>query len=472
MLESATNHTRGLVISALSITVCTAVGLLAKETAVMLPLYAVLAEWTLFKFRQWDGAPSKSVIGFFVVTLLVPFCIGLAWLLPGLLSPATWATRNFSLGTRLLTEARVVVDYIAWTLLPTPKALSFYHDDFAVSQGLLSPWSTLASIAALCMLATLAVRLRTRHPAVSLGLLWFLGAHLLTATILPLELVYEHRNYFASLGLLMVVVPILLPLSVTPAIKRNTWVLPGQILLGGLMILWAGLTAMTAKSWSSPLSLAQELAWRAPHSPRAQYELGRTYIIYSNYDPSSRFTTLTYSVLERAAALPGSSILPEQALIFMNSRMKLPIKDQWWDSMIGKLQARKAAVQDESSLEALVRCMHEGRCDLPNTRMNSAFQAAVSHPNPSARLLAIYGEFAWNQLGDTKLGEQMTRAACQTAPRETAYRISLIRMLASEQKFDEARQQLNELKRLNIGGYLDKDLAALHAVIPAPRSAM
>ena len=73
--------------------------------------------------------------------------VGLTWLLPALLRPETWATRDFTLPTRLLSEARIVVDYIVWTLLPTPGALSFYHDNFHISTGLLTPWTTLASIA-------------------------------------------------------------------------------------------------------------------------------------------------------------------------------------------------------------------------------------------------------------------------------------------------------------------------------------
>ncbi len=95
------------------------------------------------------------------------------------------------------------------------------------------------------------------------------------------------------------------------------------------------------------MHLAEDLAGRAPDSPRAQYELGRTYIIYSHYNPTSPFTKLAYGPLEKAAALPDSSILPEQAMIFMNSRMHLPLKDAWWDSMITRLHAHSPTVQDE-----------------------------------------------------------------------------------------------------------------------------
>ena len=87
------------------------------------------------------------------------------------------------------------------------------------------------------------------------------------------------------------------------------------------------LTASTAYAWGNSLRLARDLAERAPDSPRAQYELGRSYIIASKYNPDSPYTPLVYPPLEHAAKLPDSSILPQQALIFFNARMHRPIKD-------------------------------------------------------------------------------------------------------------------------------------------------
>jgi hypothetical protein len=231
------------------------------------------------------------------------------------------------------------------------------------------------------------------------------------------------------------------------------------------MILWTLETATTAMAWSSPLSLAQTLASRAPDSPRAQYELGRTYIIYSNYDPTSRFTKLAYAPLERAAALPDSSILPEQALIFMNARMHLPIKEAWWGSMITKLKSRKATVQDESSLGALTQCARDSLCDLPKQKMISAYLAALSHPDPSARLLAMYGDYAWNVLGDRYLGIRMTEDAVDAAPSEPAYYITLIRMQVALGRSKEAHVELERLMHLNIGGHLNEDLIRLRHLL-------
>ncbi|MDE1892985.1 MAG: hypothetical protein KGH90_01465 [Xanthomonadaceae bacterium] len=487
--ERPSTGNRGFILCLVSITIPTAVGILAKETAVMLPLYALLVEWILFGFQRPQDAcvasdtpktaPSgrcdRRLIALFLLVLVLPMILGLAWLLPGIFNPETWATRDFTLRTRLLSEARIIVDYIVWTLLPTPHALSFYHDNFRISQGLMAPWTTLVSIVFLAALVLLMIWLRHRRPLAALGIALFLGCQLLTGTIIPLELIYEHRNYFASFGLLLALVPML----AAPGERSSTlpsqgdgapvavvagglpMALPRHVLLAGLMLCWTMLTALTAYAWGNPLRLAADLASRAPRSPRAQYELGRTYIIFSHYDPSSPFTRLAYAPLEKSAALPDSSILPEQALIFMNSRMHLPLKDSWWDSMIAKLKSHKPGVQDESSLGALTQCNRDHQCDLPKQRMMQAYLAALSHPDPSARLLASYGDYAWNVLDDHPLGERMTADAVKTAPNEPAYRITLVRMLVVQGRIADAQAALLGLQSLDLGGRLDTSLKEL-----------
>ncbi|WP_267222683.1 hypothetical protein [Dyella silvae] len=459
---------RWLSLTAASITLPTAIGALAKETAVMLPLYALLTEYMLFGFLRQDKHDKDwRIVTLFVVVLALPMALGLAWLIPSLTRPEAWATRDFNMGTRLLTEARVVTDYINWTLLPLPHSLSFYYDDYPISNGLFSPWSTAASLCTLIALATVALWLHKRRPAAALGIALFLGCHLLTGTILPLELVYEHRNYFASFGLMLALVSLLFDRSTQQSAMAHR---ASVALMTALLLWWTGLTATTAFAWGEPLRLALMLAERAPHSPRAQYELGRTYIIYSKNDPSSPYTQLAYAPLERAAALPKSSILPQQALIFMNSRMSLPLKEAWWESMDVKLRAQRPGVQDESSLAALVQCAEHGQCKLPPDRMQTTFEAAMSHTNPSPRLLSTYAEYAWNVVDDQSLGVELQTRAADGAPHEPAYLVTLIHMLLARGEHEEAQNRLEQLERLNVGGHLDSQIDTLHRQIDSDTS--
>jgi protein O-mannosyl-transferase len=467
-----------------SIAVPTALGLLSKETAVMLPLYAGITEVTIFKGRSClpnrplgSQDADRRITALYIALLALPLLAGSIAVLPRMLAPEIWANRSFSLGERLLSEGRIVVDYISWTILPSPESLSFYHDDFNISKGMFLPWTTAASFAVLAVMLAVAIKARRSFPLVSLGIGYYLACHILTGTILPLELIYEHRNYFASAGLL---IAILSPLTArfhdvrlnqsTPFLyddahandsKHRTLGI-AAIAVAAILIVNSSLqTAATAYAWGDPLRLAQELAYRAPQSPRAQYELGRTYIILSKYDPNSPFVPLTYPVLERAAELQKSSILPEQALIFMNSRMKRPVKGEWWESMIKKLARNPIGIQDESSLGALTSCSIKQDCDIPKARLMQAFAAALSHPSPSARLLATYGDYAWNELHDRDLAFRVMKNAVETAPKEPAYRITLARMMLTVGDKDGAAEQIKTLERLNVGGSLDSDIAKL-----------
>lgn len=454
-------HPFAYVATAATIAVPTALGLLAKETAVMLPLYACLVEWVVFGFRRSSQAKGADwgIITIFIVLLALPGIIGLSLLLPGLLRPETWAIRDFTLSTRLLSEARIVLGYVAWTLLPTPSALSFYHDDFVISSGLFSPWSTFVSIVVLGAMLAFAIFFRRRYPLASLGILFFLGSHLLTGTIIPLELIYEHRNYFSSLGLMLAVVPLLSAPSAQPG--QHSFGLAKKVLLAGLVCVWGLFTALTAQAWGNPLGLAEELAARAPNSPRAQYELGRTYIVLSNYDLASPFIEKAYEPLEKAAAMPRSSILPQQALIFLHARIHRPIKDAWWESLTKKLKDRVPGIQDESSMGALVKCARDKLCDLPRERMIDAFMAALSHPNPSPRLLSMYSDYVWNLLDDRELGLRLMEQTTQLAPREPAYWITLTRMQIALGDKSSALDSIKQLEALNIAGSLTSSIEEL-----------
>lgn len=476
MRHESDTQLAGLGISASSLIVGTLFGLMAKETAVMLPLYAFLIESLLLGFRSRKTKNlDRRIVVLFALTLFVPMILGAAWLAPTLMRPEAWATRDFNVWTRLLTEARVVVDYLIWTVLPLPSYLSFYHDDYIVSTGLLSPASTAASLCILVALIGWMTWLRKRRPLAALGIALFLGAQLLTATILPLELVYEHRNYFASFGLLMTLVDLLYlrtAANTTMSLAtrdRHPWrAINTRLTLLALLALalwWTIATAVTAYAWGDSLRLSVELANRGPDSPRAQYELGRTYIIYSGYDPNSPYTTLAYAPLERAARIPTSSILPLQALIFMNARMHLPLEPSWWDTMTAKLKERRPGVQDESSLAALTHCAIDKLCDLPPEDMTRAFQAALSHSDPTARLLSMYGEYAWNVLGDRDLGLAMARRASEGAPHESAYLMTLIKMEIATGHLDCAQEDLLRLRKLSIGGSLDSSIEQLATML-------
>lgn len=465
---------RSIALAVTSILMGSVLGLLCKETAILTPLYAAIIEVIVFRGQtkaHQDGSVrmSRSVLAFFLLVLVLPFIAGTIMVVPSLFAPATWAPRTFTMAERLLSECRIVVDYIVWTLLPTPPSLSFYHDDFIISTGWLQPWSTLACALALAGLAVAAWLLRKRAPLVALGIAFFFACHVLTATIIPLELIYEHRNYFSSLGLALALAALARG-DDTVGIQspRRRAAILGLAVLGAYYL---AITAFTATRWANPLVLAQELAIRAPDSPRAQYELGRTYVIASSYRSNSPFVQPAYDALEKAAALPRSSTLAEQALIFFAAKLHQPIKEFWWASMETKLRTGPVSIEDESAIISLSTCALQQGCDLPVDKLLGLYQAALSHPSPHSRLLAAYADFAWSSLEDHTLGYAMIRLATEKEPAEPAYHVTTVRFALAMGDRKVAEDQMARLQSLNVGGRLNTTIAPLQKQIEAAHAA-
>lgn len=453
------DHNAGFGACALGIVLATAIGATVKETAVMLPLYAFLVEWLVFGFARHGGGSDRRLAALFAAVLLLPAVLGLAVMTPWLLDASTWSTRDFGLATRLLSEARIVIAYIGWTLLPLPQTLSFYHDHFVISDGLLSPWTTLASLLAIAALLLLAWRTRKNRPLLALGILLFFGSHLLTGSVLPLELIYEHRNYFPSFGLLLAVIPLL---TAPGRAARAT-----QLLLLVLFVWWSGLTLLTARAWSDPLKLASELALRAAQSPRAQTGLGRELLLRSGYDPQSPLLSQGMAAMERASAMPNSSILPEQALIVANALRHLPLEQRWWDRMLVKLKEHSASSEDVSALGTLVRCARKRDCELPREPMLAALETSRQLTPGDPQLLTIYSDYAWGVIGDQQLGETLASAAVDLQPGNADARIALARMNIVLRRPEKVQEQLQALERLNVAHRLDRPIADLRRLVQA-----
>jgi len=453
----------------LSLALCTGIGVLVKESAVLLPLYAACVEFALARGRARDGRPARDVRLLFALVLGLPLVAGSIWLLTWVGGETSYA-RPFTAIERLMTEARVLVDYVYWTLVPQPEQLTLYHDDVVVSRGLLDPPSTLACGAALVAALVAAVALRGRRPLFALGVLWFFAGHALTGTVVPLMLVMEHRNYFPSIGLLVAIASFVVE---SPA----TRVRPRAIVLvfACLFAFQAFSTWMRAQEWSDPLRLALSEASKRPGSSAAQYELGRTLLYSRRAGETQPMTEQGFEVLERGARIPASDILHEQLLIVMHAELGRPIEPRWWDSILHKLQTRPPTTADIGGIDALFRCEARGPCPRDYGRLKAIFDAAVAWPSTDGVLLTMHGAFAEHALGDLALAERQYRAALARAPGEPLTHANLIRLLAREGRLDEARAQLARLRRLNHFGSIDSMVQDLAGVIesapPAPAAA-
>lgn len=171
-------------------------------------------------------------------------------------------TRDWTLPERLLSEPRALWSYAGQWLLPRAGGGGVYVEGFAASRGWLTPWTTLPAMLGLLACAAGAIAFRRRFPILCLAVLFFLAAHLLESTTIPLELYFEHRNY--------------LPMALFGWPLAHFLLRPGNylryraaaafLLLTALLLL----THMRATTWGNPALLSMLSANYEHDSARAQ----------------------------------------------------------------------------------------------------------------------------------------------------------------------------------------------------------
>lgn len=173
---------------------------LSKENGVLaLPLVA-LVEWLVF-----TGKPRpRSVHVFLGLTVGLPMAIAIGFLV---LHPdyfvRGYASRDFTLSQRLLTEPRILWDYLGTSFFPIGSSLGIYHDNYVLSQSLWHPVGTALAIVAWLGISAWAFLWRRKAPLFALGVFGYLLAHLLESGPIALEVYFEHRNYLPSVFALL-----------------------------------------------------------------------------------------------------------------------------------------------------------------------------------------------------------------------------------------------------------------------------
>lgn len=185
----------------LGIPFLTVLGIQGKQNAAILPALCLVVELAYFR---WPRTWPRPLSVFFALTLLLPLVLATLLLVvkPDALLIG-YGEYEFTPAQRLLSEARVLCSYLHMLLVPHPPSMGLYTDDYIASTGLLAPPSTLLAIAFLLAASWGAWKVRGSMPSVFAGWYFYLVAHAVEGTLLPLELYYEHRNYLPAFGIFL-----------------------------------------------------------------------------------------------------------------------------------------------------------------------------------------------------------------------------------------------------------------------------
>jgi len=177
---------------------CYLLGIGAKNNAILLPMSLLLIEFIFFRDLAQRSTQVRALVAILIGAVLI-VAAGFFFFLKDNVNPLLmgYELRPFTLAERLLTQPRVLLFYLSQIFYPTADRFSIAHD-FNMSTSLLAPWTTLPSIFLILMLIGLAVWRTKKNPLFSLAVLFFFGNHVIESSILPLEMVFEHRNYLPT----------------------------------------------------------------------------------------------------------------------------------------------------------------------------------------------------------------------------------------------------------------------------------
>jgi hypothetical protein len=253
--------------------VCTALAALSKETGLLLPLYIAALE----VIALVDLPRPSWLKRLLWVCAVVPFIVGVSYVAINFKARVLnlYAIRDFTPAERLLTQARIVVTYLRWIIVPRRTDFGFYHDDELVAGSATEEPAVVAAMVLIVALLTAVWRWRLRAPVAAFGVILFFLGHALESTVFGLELMYEHRNYLPMAGIYLAVADLVcryLPRRVVPVVGAAVVIilacatLPRTLLWGNEGRLYHAFVALHPHSDRALVTLAEWHSVRGAHN--------------------------------------------------------------------------------------------------------------------------------------------------------------------------------------------------------------
>ncbi|MDH4319284.1 MAG: tetratricopeptide repeat protein [Desulfobulbaceae bacterium] len=258
---------------------------LSKENGILLPFSLLLIE---FIFITDHNISLRKI--FFTIFIGSLLCYPLSYsLISGKFQFLSgYDGRSFTMAQRLLTEPRVVIYYISLLLFPAPDRLSLIYD-FPLSTSLFSPWSTLPSIILLLFITLGAILSYRKSPILSFAILFFLLNHLVESTILPLELVFEHRNYLPSIFFFWPIASILVKGICFFLHRKREVALLLLAITGSYIVTLGAWTYIRNNLWKSEKAIWIDVMRKYPDLPRPYQMLGALLDAGGYYEEALRY---------------------------------------------------------------------------------------------------------------------------------------------------------------------------------------
>ncbi|MDA3898310.1 MAG: tetratricopeptide repeat protein [Desulfobacteraceae bacterium] len=286
---------------------------LTKQNTVTLPLILLLLEFIFF--QNWRSPMVKRCYWGIIIVGVLVLIAGICFLIiNGDAGPymGKYQIRPYTPIERLLTQFRVVLFYLFQIVYPVPGNFSITHD-FMISRSLLNPWTTLPAIGVVLGMVSVSVWAISKGPFLKImgfSILFFSINHLIESTILPLEMVFEHRNYLPSFFLF---IPFAIGINKAFDIyhKQSKPMFYFLVLSTCALLISMGIsTYLRNMDWQSEKTLWQDAMKKAPHSSRPPHNIALGY-----YEPAGMYNQ-AIDLYHHALELNDESIGFESTIFF------------------------------------------------------------------------------------------------------------------------------------------------------------
>jgi protein O-mannosyl-transferase len=262
----------------LSVAFFTLLAMLSKENGILLPLLIGVMEFTIIASQREQIAALNRYWAW--IFLIAPSIIIFLYLGEKVFRQNFFdviAPRDFSIHERVLTQPRVLFDYLQNWFVPKLYTAGVFQDHFIKSTGLFSPITTVISAFFHVFIITISIINRRKWPLFALAALFFYAGHILESTVINLEMYFEHRNYLAAALLFLPLVDLLQRKG-----SRRSFVAVAAVAL----LILTGLTRYSATVWEDYPSMVEAAARKAPTSARAQGQYSLNLFNEGRYDES------------------------------------------------------------------------------------------------------------------------------------------------------------------------------------------
>jgi tetratricopeptide (TPR) repeat protein len=330
----------------LLLTLCLMLAIFSKEDGILMLPLLLLTELVMFRGQimgeqRWQlqlvcfGGLALGLLGFLFLSLWQP-----AWLLD------TYSAREFTLSERLLTQARVLWQYLAWIIVPDIRGMGLHHDDIVLSSSLFVPYTTFISM------------------------IGWLGLSMVESSLLALEMVYEHRNYLPLLGVSLLIswlLWVVLPLQS----DRQRVVLVATALL--CLVVQLGLRTSL---WGDEERMAAYHLRHHPQSARSVYHYANVQLRRgeSSDNEAERRDYLLRSrrYYQQILELEDDDFTALVTLLYLDGRHFNSAESERWRQRLLQLSDKSVlSAADGNALDFLTRCLAGSGCQMPREEFES-----------------------------------------------------------------------------------------------------